>query len=616
MSVLISCTKLKKSFASRPLFDGISFAVESGERIGLIGPNGAGKSTLLKIIADTESPDDGIVSRQRGLKIGLVEQVPHFTPDVTVEDTIMEGVNGSHDARCLAIVREYMSRLSLDSKNNVGGDTPISTLSGGWKKRAALARELVKEPDLLLLDEPTNHLDVESILWLEDFLSNAPFAAITVTHDRLFLQRISNRILELDRRNPGGLFSVNGSYADYLESKEMMISAQERREDALKNTLRRETEWLRRGVMARGTKQQARIKQAAALKDEVEELEYRNAVRTAKLDFVANERNPKKLIRAKGISKSYGDNLLFKDVNLLITPGIKLGLLGANGCGKSTLIRVLLGEETPDSGSIERYDRLEIAYFEQNRETLDPAATVANTLCPQGDHVKYRGEHVHVRSYLDRFIFNQSQMDMEVGRLSGGEQSRLLIARLMLREANILVLDEPTNDLDMATLKVLEECLLEFPGAVILVTHDRYFLDQVANHLVAFGELNTPDTGKVTSFASLEQWERLYNEMRAARISKEALVPTKTDKATKPKVRRTLSFKDQYELDHMEETIHKAEADLKRLTEESLLPEVASDPKRLMELMPKIAELQIEIDRLYSRWAELANLSQKLLKMM
>lgn len=607
MTVLLSCTKLKKSFGSRTLFDEISFAVESGERIGLIGPNGAGKSTLLKIIADEESPDDGIVSRQRGLKIGFVEQVPHLAPDATVEDAIMGGL---HDRKHAAKAQEYMSRLSLDGRNSVGGDTLIAKLSGGWKKKAALARELVKEPDILLLDEPTNHLDVESIMWLENFLADAPFATITITHDRLFLQRVSNRILELDRRNPGGLLSVNGSYADYLEVKEMAMSAQEKREDALRNTLRRETEWLRRGVMARGTKQQARIKQAGKLKEEVEELEYRNTVRTAKLDFHASEQNPKKLIHAKKIAKSYGGRLLFKDVYLLLTPGLRLGLLGTNGCGKSTLIRVLLGEEAPDFGSIERSDQLAVAYFEQNRETLDPELTVAQTLCPEGNHVKYRGNFIHVRGYLDRFLFNQSQLNMAVKRLSGGEQSRLLIARLMLKEANVLVLDEPTNDLDMATLKVLEECLLEFPGAVLLVTHDRYFLDQVANRLNAFGEINTPQAGRVASFASIEQWERSYNDSQAAIGNKKTFATPKANNPAGPKARRKLSFKDQYELDHMEETIQKAETNLKKMLEESSLPNVASDAKRLAELMPEIEALEIEINRLYSHWAELEAMTQ------
>ncbi len=605
MSVLIGGTTVRKSFASRPLFDGISFAVETGERIGLIGPNGAGKSTLLRILAGQDTADSGTISRQRGLRIGFLEQTPVFTEGATVEETIMEGAHDPHEWQCIAAAQEFMSRLSLDGSEGISGETLVSTLSGGWKKRVALARELIRDPDILFLDEPTNHLDVESILWLEDFLNDAKFATITITHDRLFLQRIANRIWELDRRNPGGLLSIQGDYANYLESKELLMAAQERRETVLKNTLRRETEWLRQGVKARGTKSYSRIKAAGELKKDVEELEYRNVVRTAKFDFHASEANPKRLVEATGISKSYGDHVLFKDVDLLLTPGIRIGLLGPNGCGKSTLIRVLLGQEEADSGTIERAELLQVAYFEQNRETLDPNATVSKTLCPIGDHVKYRGSFIHVRGYLDRFLFSQVQMDMEVRKLSGGEQSRLLIARLMLQEANVLVLDEPTNDLDMATLTVLENCLMEFPGAVLLVTHDRYFLDQVANRLLAFGEPGTDSAGEIIPFASMAQWETWFEEQQQAK-RKGGTKGDATKSDSKPAApKRKLSFKEQFELDHMEETIHKAEAALEKLTAESMTPEVASHAKRLTEISSEMNALQTEIDRLYARWSEL-----------
>ncbi len=605
MAAILSCTQLKKAYAARPLFDGISFAIEEGERIGLIGPNGAGKSTLLRIIAGLDTSDGGTISKQRGLKVGMLEQIPAFAPDATVENAIMAGVTGAHDWAHISIVHEYMSRFCLDGRNGVGGDSPVAQLSGGWKKRVALARVLVGDHDLVLLDEPTNHLDVESILWLEDFLANAPFATVTVTHDRLFLQRVSNRIMELDRRNEGGLLSIKGDYADYLETKEQLMAGQESRELALKNTLRRETEWLRQGARARSTKQYARIKQAGELKQEVEELEYRNTVWSAQIDFHSSERNPKKLIEAKGIAKSYDGRFLFKNIDLLITPGLRLGLLGANGCGKTTLIRVLVGQEKPDAGHVNRSDQLQVVYFEQNRETLDPAETVAQTISPAGDHVKYRGNYIHLRSYLDRFNFSQLQMNMEVGRLSGGEQSRLLIARLMLKEANVLILDEPTNDLDMATLEVLEQCLMEFPGAVILVTHDRYFLDQVANRLLAFGEPDGPNAGRIVSFASLSQWEGAYAGEQAAKRAQASGARKKTAPTPPQAAKRKWSFKEQYEFDHMEEKIHEAEAKLKTLRAESELPEIVSNAVRLAELMPEIAGLESEIDRLYKRWAEL-----------
>lgn len=604
MSVLIGGTNVKKAFAARPLFDGISFAVETGERIGLIGPNGAGKSTLLRILAGQDSADEGTISRQRGLRVAFLEQVPQFSEDATVESTIMEGAHDPHEWECIAAAQEFMSRLSLDGREGIDGESLVSTLSGGWKKRVALARELMRSPDILMLDEPTNHLDVESILWLEDFLNDAKFATITITHDRMFLQRIANRIWELDRRNPGGLLSIQGDYANYLESKELLMAAQERRETVMKNTLRRETEWLRQGVKARGTKSYSRIKQAGELKKDVEELEYRNVVRTAQFDFHASEANPKRLVEATAISKAYGDHVLFQDVNLLLTPGIRIGLLGPNGCGKSTLIRVLLGQEEADSGTIERAELLQVAYFEQNRETLDPNSTVSKTLCPVGDHVKYRGSYIHVRGYLDRFLFSQVQMDMEVRKLSGGEQSRLLIARLMLQEANVLVLDEPTNDLDMATLSVLENCLLDFPGAILLVTHDRYFLDQVANRLLAFGEPGTDSAGKIIPFASMAQWENWFEAQLQSKRKGDG-PRAAADETAKATPKRKLSFKDQFELDHMEETLHKAEASLEKLTAESMSENIVSNSHRLTEITSEMSALQAEIDRLYARWAEL-----------
>lgn len=600
MAILISAHQLTKAFAARPLFRGLTFAIESGERIGLIGPNGAGKSTLLRILASQTSPDEGTLSFQKGLRVGFLEQVPFFKDGLTVASAILQDT--PEDAwESIGHANELMSRLSLSEP-----DAPVAKLSGGWKKRVALARELAKKPDLLLLDEPTNHLDVESILWLESFLASASFATITITHDRLFLQRVSNRILELDPRNPGGLLSVQGDYAAYLETKEQLLAAQERREVVLKNTLRRETEWLRRGAKARTTKQQARIQRAGDLKAEVEDVSQRNQNRSAQLDFQTAGKNPKKLLEARNIAKSAAGRQLFSEVDLLLTPGTRIGILGPNGCGKSTLIRTLLGQVEPDDGEVTRSEHLAVAYFEQNRETLDPEQTVAKTLCPLGDHVDYRGGRLHIRSYLDRFLFSQGQMDMAVGKLSGGEQSRLLLAKLMLQEANLLVLDEPTNDLDMATLNVLEECLLDYPGAILLVTHDRYFLDQIATRILAFG--TAPQTqGTLTSFADLEQWEQWHHaqEAEAKEASKKA---ANAEKKAAPK-KRKLSFKDQREFDLMEKTILEAEQRLEKLSADLESPELATDPLRMAQLTRTISQAQQEVERLYARWAELEHLA-------
>jgi ATP-binding cassette subfamily F protein uup len=603
MAILVGTQALTKSFASRPLFENLNFTIETGERVGLIGPNGAGKSTLLSIIGGKIPPDSGSLSTQRGLRVGFLEQSPSFAKDDTVDSAVFSGLNDPYDGQEIARAQELMARLSLGDGNDINGDRPVAELSGGWKKRVALARELARQPDLLLLDEPTNHLDVESIFWLENFLARSPFATLTITHDRAFLQKISNRILELDRRNPGGLLSIKGTYADYLESKSLLMSAQEAQETRLKNTLRRETEWLRRGPKARTTKQEARIQRAGELLDTVTELSYRNQDRTSRFEVLDAGRSPKKLIEAKGISLSYAGKVVVPTTDVLITPKSRIGILGANGCGKSTLIRILLGHEAPDSGSVTHSDSLNVAYFEQNRESLDPNITVLRTVCPLGEQLDFNGTRIHVRTYLDKFLFSGNQVEMPVGRLSGGEQSRLLLARLFLEPANVLVLDEPTNDLDLKTLQVLEDALESFAGAVLVVTHDRYFLDQVASQILGFG-LDSSGKKSIQSFASLGQWQTWFEANRDTEKknrkteSKQRLDPGATKK-------KKLGFKEQREFDGMEATIQATEEKLENLRSESLKPELSTNAARLLEIATEIERLEAEVERLYLRWSEL-----------
>lgn len=597
MSILFSAKEIKKSFGVRPLFVNLTFIVESEERIGLIGPNGAGKSTLLKIMAGQEMADEGQLSFQRGLRVGFLEQTPKLPVNQTVEEAIYGAIPDPQHAPSLALAGELISKLELSSRSKQA----VGILSGGWRKRVALARELVKEPELLLLDEPTNHLDVESILWLEDFLARSRFATVTVTHDRLFLQRVSNRIVELDRRNPNGMLSVNGDYATYLERKEALLASQQKEEAVLRNTLRRETEWLRRGPKARTTKQQARINAAVELQTQVSELESRNFSKTAQIDFQSNEKKPKRLMEAKSISKSYGERVLFRGLDLFVGPKSCIGLLGANGCGKSTLIRVLLGQEEPDSGTVLRSEHLKVAYFEQNRETLNPQATLRKTICPHGDHVNFRGKQIHVQGYLDRFLFRKEQTDMQIGSLSGGEQARVLIAKLMQKEANVLVLDEPTNDLDVQTLDILQECLTEFEGAILLVTHDRYFLDQVATQIIAFPPA-TDNSGKLISFADLFQWE---NWIRESQNAKKIAKPVAEKAPPSAPQKKKLSFNESRELASMETKIHAAESKLKELESQSQLAENMANPSKLSEIFKALHETQTEVEKLYARWAEL-----------
>jgi ATP-binding cassette subfamily F protein uup len=609
MAILVSAHEVSHAYGAKKLYSGLTFSLESGERTGLIGPNGAGKSTLLKMLAREVTPDSGTLSFARGLKVGFLRQVPTFKPGATVLDTLLEGATGDGAGGGIHAdphqsAYEWLSKLELDV---FGPDAPVERLSGGWKKRVALGRELVRNPDLLLLDEPTNHLDIEGIEWLEKFLARAPFACLTITHDRAFLQKVSNRILELDPRHAGGILAVQGDYATYLGVREALIDAQEKREVILRNTMRREVEWLRQGAKARTTKQQARIQRANALIEEVGELGSRNQVKVSKLEFESTGRSPKKLVEAKGIAKKFSDRFLFRNLSLVISPGTRLGLLGPNGCGKSTLIRALLGELAGgveiDEGEVLRSDKLQVAYFDQVRDSLDPEKTVARTVCPVGEFVDYAGRRMHYRSYLDRFLFSPSQVEMRVGALSGGEQSRVLLALLMLKPANVLVLDEPTNDLDLATLSVLEECLDEFEGAVILVSHDRYFLDQVCDRLLA---PESDGSGRWNFYEGLSQWEA--SRKKAKSSERQALQPgVQAETRAQPEAprKRKLSYKDQRELDGMEAAIHAAEARLAELTRESEKPENLSNAVLLARLTQELSDAQAEVDRLYSRWSEL-----------
>jgi ATP-binding cassette subfamily F protein uup len=612
VAILLTARSLSHAFSQRPLFDAISFTVSDGDRIGLIGPNGAGKSTLLRVLAGQTTPDLGELALRGGTRIGYLEQTPSFGPDDSVRSAVQDGLRRLKPAGAAASldweddsrVEAVLAKLQLTGPE-AEPDVQVKTLSGGWQKRVALARELVVEPDLLLLDEPTNHLDVESILWLERMLLGARFATITVTHDRMFLQRVSRRILELDRRNEGGLLSVNGDYATYIERKAEAMAAQEQREQALRNTLRRETEWLRRGPAARTTKQEARIERAGDLADEVAALGSRNRTRQATIDLEARGRRTRKLIEAKQVSKRFGERSVFEDIDLLIGPGSRISLLGPNGCGKSTLLRVLIGSEEASAGSVVRANDLAVQVFEQNRESLDPDKTLADSIADGNDQLDYRGSRLHRFGYLERFLFRPEQMQMRVGNLSGGEQSRLLIARLMLRPADVLVLDEPTNDLDFETLNVLQEALQSFEGAVLLVSHDRYFVDQVATQIVAFHTAPS-ERGRVTMFADLHQWQSWHTgQVEQARTRPEAVSGKGEAAANGGAKRKKLSYKDQRDWETLEGRILEAESALEVLERQASQPGVGSDVARAMDLHASTETKRTEIEQLYVRWAEL-----------
>jgi ATP-binding cassette subfamily F protein uup len=591
MSVLISVHELKYAFSHRVLFEGLTFSVNTGEKIALIGQNGAGKSTLLKILAGEMDPDSGTVSKGRGLRIGYLSQTPELPMHLTAREAIYESVTSLEDWSQVGAAEEAMSRLKIQ-------DLKISELSGGWKKKVALARELAKNPDVLLLDEPTNHLDVESVLWLEEWVKNSPLCIVTISHDRAFLNRVGSRVIEVDRRNPGGILSSDGNYEQFLVMKQEYLETMASREESLKNVLRREMEWLGRGAKARTTKQKARIDRAGDLKNEVADLSARNRVQSATLEFDIGEgRGPKKLVELKGVSKTYGTKKILNNFSLKITPNTRLGLMGNNGVGKSTLIRLIAGGEEGDTGTIERADRLQVAYFEQNRDALDPEISVLRTVCPYGETIEFQGRKMHVRGYLDRFLFSGPNVDVLVGKLSGGEQARLLLALLMLKPANLLILDEPTNDLDMQTLGLLEDCLDEFPGAVILVTHDRSFMNAVCNQILAQPEM--------VFFSDIDQWERWFKAELKKQVA-DARPASQTKEANNREFgKKKLSYKDQIEFDKMESVIAELETRLGHLEAQSMKPEVATHSVELSKISAEMGSIQGEIERLYTRWAEL-----------
>ncbi len=607
MAVLLSIHELKHAFPHQTLFEGLTFSISSGEKIALIGQNGAGKSTLMKILMNEVDADEGTVSRSKGLKVGYLSQVPTFPSGISVHDAIMGttqmgGNHIEHNWEITGPAEEAMSRLNLKQYEHM----LVEDLSGGWQKKVALARELAQQPEVLLLDEPTNHLDIESILWLEDWVKQSDLCIVIVSHDRAFLQNTAKRVIEIDKRNPNGILSVEGTYEEFLKIKADYVEGQIAREASLKNTLRREVEWLHQGAKARTTKQKARIDRAGELKQEVQTLSYKNQTQTVKLEFDAGDSaGPKKMVELKGVSKEYpssdGPRKLFSKLDLKITSKTRLGLFGKNGTGKSTLIKLIVGEEQGDTGEIQRSDRLEVAYFNQNREKLDPTLTVLRTVCPYGETVEFQGRKIHVRSYLDRFLFSGARVDMAVSKLSGGEQARLLLALLMLRPANLLILDEPTNDLDLQTLSILEDCLDEFPGAVILVTHDRSFMDHVCDQILGFPEM--------IIYSDLRQWEKAYRASLKASQTQTAIresmraAPSATHPALERK--KKLSYKEQLEFDQMETQLHAREKELSVLEERSVSSDVLRSPSELKKVMSELAAVQSEIERLYTRWAEL-----------
>ena len=593
--LILNAQSISKSFGATSLFRDISFTVDEGDRIGVIGPNGSGKSTLLKILADELEPDSGEVAARKLTRISYVAQESEFAPGDTVRSVIQSALQriGVPETEWEGRLRETLGRAGFDDF-----ETEAITFSGGWRKRLAVVEALVQQPDVLLLDEPTNHLDLAGIEWLEGALASAPFACVVISHDRYFLENVATQMVELNRAYPDGLLRVNGKYSEFLEAKEEFLSAQSRRQEALENRVRIEKEWLRRGPKARTTKSKARIDRANELIGELADMGSRSQTRTAGIDFSATDRQTKRLVELEGMHYSAGDRKLFDGLDFVVTAGMHVGLVGPNGSGKTRLLRLLSGDLEQEAGTIRRANMLKVVYFEQHRE-IDESLTLRRALAPDSDSVVYQGRVIHVASWAARFLFAGDQLNQPVSRLSGGERARVLIANLMLQPADLLLLDEPTNDLDIATLEILEETLLEYPGALVLVTHDRYMLDRISNTVLGLDGL-----GGAERFADYQQWESWQSTRKQSK--EQASRSTAKPVATTPSpAKKKLSYIEAREWADIEDRVARAEELLQ--TKQALLedPAVVIDAERLQTALAESEAAKAAVDTLYARWAEL-----------
>ena len=610
MPPILIAQSISKRFGAAPLFDNITFAVHDGDRIGLIGPNGAGKSTLLAILGAEQQPDSGEVSFRKRVRIGYIHQVSDFAPGITVRQVIESAL----DRAAVPVsareqhLRETLGRAGFaegDTAGSPGMDREVSSLSGGWNKRLAIAEALVTQPDVLLLDEPTNHLDLEGIEWLEGVLRTAKCACVVITHDRYFLDNVASEVVELNRIYSEGLLRVRGGYSKFLDDREAYVEWQQRAQESLRNRVRVEMEWLRRAPKARTTKAKARIDDANALIAELRDSESRSRTATAGIAFDATSRQTKQLIEAENASITLGDREILRSVSVKLTNGLKLGLVGTNGSGKTTLLRAITGELPLSAGEIRRAPGLRIVYLSQMRQ-LDTSLTLRRALAPESDSVVYQDRVLHVAGYASRFLFTGEQLNQPVERLSGGERARVLIARLMLQPADVLILDEPTNDLDIPTLEILEESLLEFPGALVLVTHDRYLLDRVTNAV-----LGLDGRGNSALFADYLQWEAWRDQhlqsksgVPATNLAEETPQSTITS-AVAPRQRRKLSYLEQREYDAIEARIEDVDARLRAAEQRIEDPEIVTDPVALTAALAELEKARAYHQAVYERWIEL-----------
>jgi len=628
---LLSLSNAHLAYGHVALLDGAAISLEAGERLGLIGRNGAGKSSMLKVIAGQEKLDDGLLQMTQGLRICYVPQEPLFEPGHSVFDAVSEGVAEARAVR--QAYEEHADGVDLDALQtriealdawtweqrvettlaqlHLDGGREIGELSGGMKKRVALAQALVAVPDVLLLDEPTNHLDLDSIAWLEELLQGFKGAVVLITHDRAFLDAVATRIVELDR---GILRSYPGNFSAYERLKEEQLAADALASARADKLLAQEEVWIRKGVEARRTRSVARIQRLEVLRRQRQA--RRDSLGQVRLEVDAGAPSGKIVAELRNVSMHFGEKLIVKDFSATLLRGDKVGLIGPNGAGKTTLLKLILGELQPTSGSVRQGSRLEVAYFDQMRSTLKLDATLADTISPGSEWIEIGGQRKHVMSYLNDFLFSPERANSPVRTLSGGERNRVLLARLFALPANVLVLDEPTNDLDIDTLELLEELLQSYPGTVFLVSHDRRFLDNVVTSTIAWE--GDPAFGGAPGF--WREYEGGYEDWRVQRQraldlrSVAAAAPAPAAKmavpivsAAPPAARRKLGFKEQRELDELPTRIEALEAEQRRITEQLSDPALyAAGPARANTLNARFAEIDALLLSSLERWEALS----------
>jgi ATP-binding cassette subfamily F protein uup len=622
---LLGFDGLSISFGLEPLLEGASFSIEAGERVCLIGRNGAGKSTLLRIVAGELAPDTGEVWRAPTLRIARLSQELDLPDATTVFDAVAGGLpkagalltayhhathDVAHDPSLLARIGELQHAIEAEDawrlnerveqvlgRLELPGDDPIGSLSGGWKRRVALARALVSDPDLLLLDEPTNHLDVEVTEWLEDTIAELRGGVLFVTHDRAFLARLATRIVELDR---GVLTSWPGSYADFLEKKAAALAEEERHRALFDKKLAQEEAWIRQGIKARRTRNEGRVRALEKLRDE--RRSRREVPGRAKLAIEEAERSGKLVAEAQNVSFAFGETPIVRDLSLRILRGDRVGVIGPNGAGKTTLLRILLGQQPPDRGTVRLGTKLEIAYFDQLRAQLDPEKTVIESVAGGNEYLDFGGQRRHVLGLLQDFLFSPERARAPIRSLSGGERNRLLLARLFTRPANLLVLDEPTNDLDIETLELLEEKLGEFDGTILLVSHDRAFVDRVVTSTLAF-----EGGGNVFEYVGgYADWLRQRRTRTAPPSSrpKPAAPASPAPRAPAPRTKR--SFKEQRELEELPARIEALEKEQRELAlRQSAREFYKEDPVEQVRVRERASEIARELEAAYARWEAL-----------